>query len=691
MLRSNAIKISVLFVLAAAVIALLIYMPHAIGVADNADFNRTMRAFGLSSISDVKSMSAEFQFAISDPATAAAYFMRIFLPVTDNPAGYYSTQFIFVKIGLFFNALAGAIWHRDPAVFHLHFQTAQYIAIYACALVLFMKEKWRSGRYADIALKAVFAIIFLDCGYLVYFNSFYGEPTTLIFLVLSFVLLLYLEKGKANYGVYAAVILSLFLFSGSKSANFPSAVLLSVPLVYYAVKNEARRKKWIVCASVVVMLGASYGYVKSTPVWMKEVTTFQSVFFGVLYDNPAPEQAVRELGLPPELADSESVNAYTPDPVNPYSGKVPGFRSMFFDHMNKTKVLKYYLTHPSFLAGKLDMSAEAALPLRPTYLSNVQLPDGQEDLRFDFRMNVWESVRKSFSGSASTFLLLVLVLSVANIIALFRRKAGLYGILLRLALLGAAAAQFAIPIVSNGNADLQKHMFLFNVHLDLLIVVLLLDRLEFSSRTFRYAGALSLAILFVIACKPGKPETLTLGRLDGKPIHWYVLEKRDAWVKVISKNVLYRSAYDEQSNDYTQADIQQSLDAKLDQWFTPDERARIEKAPFPALSNELNWKQAESGDRPYYWFSALKYASQDSDRAYRNTYTACLTLPSVDDAERLFRRSKSASVLPADYWLSTPYYNSSDQARIVSSDYQVYHRKVDSVLGVRPVMWIRAE
>lgn len=652
-----------------------------------------MRAFGLSSISDVKSMRAEFQFAISDPATAAAYFMRIFLPVTDNPAGYYSTQFVFVKIGLFLNALLGSVLHRDPAVFQLHFQTAQYIAIYASALVLFMKEKWRSGRYADIALKAAFAIIFLDCGYLVYFNSFYGEPTTLIFLVLSFVLLLYLEKGKAGYGVYAAVILSLFLFSGSKSANFPSALLLSVPLVYYAVKNEARRKKWIVCASVVVMLGASYGYVKSTPEWMKEVTTFQAVFFGVLYDNPAPERAVRALGLPPELAKSESVNAYTPDPMNPYSGKVPGFRSLFFDRVNKAMILKYYLTHPSFFARKLDMSAEAALPLRPTYLSNVQLPDGQEDLRFDFRMNVWESVRKQFSGSASTFLLFVLLLSVANIIALIRKKAGLYGIMLRLALLVAAAAQFVIPIVSNGNADLQKHMFLFNVHLDILIVVLLLDRLDFSSRTFRYAGIVSAAILVFISYRPGMgaPQILTLGRLDGKPIQWYVLETRDAWVKVIAKNALFRSAYDEQSNDYTQADIQQRLDAKLDQWFTPDERTRIEKAPFPALSNELSWKRAESGDRPHYWFSALKYASQDSDRAYRDTYTAYLTLPSVDDAERLFRRSKTASVLSADYWLSTPYYNSSDQARVVSSDYQVYHRKVDSVLGVRPVMWIRAE
>jgi len=691
LLKSNKIRISALYALIVIMISLLIYVPTTIGLADNSDFNRTMRAFGLTTINGIKFTSVEHLFKISDPVNVVQYFKNIFLPVKDNPAGYYSTQFIFTKIALFLNALANKLLHRDSNVFNLFFQTVQYILLYAFALVLFLKENWKDNSYTDIAVKIVFAFIFLDCGYLVYFNSFYGESTTLIFLIMSFVLLLYLEKNKNSYFVYIALILSLFIFSGSKPANFPSALLLSVPLAYYAIKNEGPRKKITVSVLVAFMLIASYNYVKLTPDWMKKVTTFQSVFFGVLYHNPVPEQATKDLGLPPELSTLESMNAYVHLPLNPYLKNDSNFQSMFFDRINKLGVLKYYLTHPAFFAEKLDQSAEAALPLRPTYLTNVHLPSQRADLLFDFRMNVWESIRKRFSGFASVFLCLVLVLSVANVIGLLRKKASTYSLLLRMALMSAAAGQFIVPIVSNGNADLQKHMFLFNVHLDMLIILLILDNLDFKSRIFIRVGMVSAAILAVISFYPSKPETIIMGRVDGKPIEWYVLEKNHDGLKVIAKEALYRSRYDRRSNDYTNAGIHEELNTKIDKWFTHDEKNRIQQAQYSAICNYNNLRQADSGDRPHYWFSPIKYVSQDSERAFQKKYLAYLSLPSVDDVQQLFDLSKAASVLSMDYWLSTPYYDSIDKARIVSSDYQVYHRKVDSVLGIRPVMWVRAK
>ncbi|WP_336790096.1 glycan biosynthesis hexose transferase WsfD [Paenibacillus sp. MMO-177] len=689
MLKSSMIRNSVLYIFIVIVISILIYVPATIGLADNSDFNRTMRAFGLSSISGIKYWSADYLYQLSSPVSVFQYFKNIFLPVRDNPAEYYSTQFLFTKIALFFNSLASKLFHRAPNLFHLFFQTVQYILIYAFAFFLFLKEKWKDNAYADIAVKAIFALIFLDCGYLVYFNSFYGESTTLIFLILSFALLLHLEKNKNSYWVYIGLILSLFIFSGSKSANFPSTLLLCVPLVYYVIKHEGLKKKIAVCVLVIGMLIASYSYVKLTPQWMKNDTSFQSVFFGVLYNNPSPEKAIQDLGLPRELSGFESMNAYNRQSLHPEKNDID-FQTLFFSRISQLEVLKYYFTHPAFFAEKLDISAEAALPLRPTYLTNIHLSSQQADLLFDDRMNVWESIRKRFSGSASLFLGLILVLSAANVVALLRRKASIYSILLRLALMGAAAGQFIVPIVSNGNADLQKHMFLLNVHLDILIIVLLLDNLDFKSRTFWRVGIVTAAFLIVISFYSSRPEMLTLGRIAGKPIQWYVLEKNDGWAKVIAKDALFRSAYDETSNDYTKASIHESLNAVyINEWFTHDERNRIGYAEYYAICGHNNPQQAEAGDRPHYFFSPIKYAAQNSDRAFRQTYSAYLTLPSVDDVKQLFDLSKTASVLPVDYWLSTPYYGSTNKSRIVSSDYQVYHRKVDKELGIRPVMWVR--
>lgn len=690
-LKSNASTMRRLTLYASLVLVLilLIYVPRTIGVADNSDFNRTMRAFGLHSVSGIKYVSAEYQYRISAPASIVRYFIDIFLPVRDNPAGYYSTQFIFVKIALFLNAAANQLLQRDSGLFNLFFQTIQYILIYALALALFLQKKWKDQPCADLTVKIVFACLFLDCGYLVYFNSFFGESTTLIFLVFAFVLLLYLEKNHNGYGVYIGLIVSLFLFSGSKSANFPSTILLTIPLVYYAIRKETSRRRILICASAAVMLIASYSYVKLAPEWMEKVTTFQSVFFGVLYENPNPAQAAADLGLPRELARLDSLDAYVRHPLNPLSRHDPVFHSSFFERASKAGVLKYYLTHPAFFAEKLDQSAEAALPLRPTYLTNIKLSSQRADLLFAYRWNAWERVRKELAGFASVFFGVISVLYLVNLIALFRRKAGLYSLLLRLVLLCAAAGQFIIPIVSNGNADLQKHMFLFNVHFDMLIILLLLDNADFNSRTFKIAGIAAAALWVALAFYPGKPRTIAMGQIDGKPIKWYVLDRRDDWAKVIAADALYRSAYDDRSNDYTQASIQEELNAYADAWFTPEERNRIRLAEYPALCNESNARQADGGDRPHYWFSPIKYAAQDSYRAYRKLYSAYLTLPSVDDVQRLFDLSRTASVLPVDYWLSTPYYNSTDMARIVSSDYQVYHRKVDTVLGIRPVMWVK--
>lgn len=692
MLTSNKIRGYVIYFSVLTALILLIYVPVTIGLADNSDFFRTISAFKLTPVHGITYWSAESLYRISDPASVVQYFKRIFLPVQVSPMDYYSTQFMFTKVALFLNALAGKLVQRDPGLFHLFFQTVQYIILYAFALMLFLKERWLDKPYANWVLKAVFALILLDCGYLVYFNSFFGEATTLIFLVMSFVFLLYLlEKNKNAYWVYFGLILSLFLFSGSKSANFPSTLLLCVPLVYYAIKYEKTRKKIIICVSVAVMLAGSYGYVKLIPQWMKDDTAFQSVFFGVLYNNPSPAQAVQDLGLPRELSRYESTNAYNYQSVHHGHQKDITIQNLLGGRYSQIGVIKYYFAHPAFFAEKLDIAAEAALPLRPTYLTNVHLPSTQADLLFEYRMNLWESLRKQFSGFASLFLCLIFILSAANVVALLRRKAGFHRILMRLALLGAALGQFIVPIITNGNADLQKHMFLFNVHLDILIIVLLLDNLDFKSRTFRRVG-IAVVTFFIITAlfHSGKPEMLTLGRKDGKPIQWYVLERNNDWVKVIAKDSLYRAAYDETSNDYTRSSLHASLNTEYrDRWFTLEEQNRIRYAKYEAICSDKHMRQSDAGDRPHYFFAPIKYAVQDSGRAFRKQYSAYLTLPSVDDVKQLYDLSRPASVLPVDYWLSTPYYSSADQSRIVSSDYQVYHRNVHAELGVRPVMWVR--
>ena len=335
-----------------------------------------------------------------------------------------------------------------------------------------LRVPWLQSPAGNFFFKIIVLFIFLDTGYLVYLNSFFGEATTLIFLLLAFVMLLLLERGKVHPVFYIGLLVSLFVFSGSKTANFPSAVLLGMALIFYVLKNEDLPKKLVIGAAVLVMLWGAAGYVKNAPQWMQKVTTYHAVFFGVLKDHPEPEKAIKELGLPEELLQLESTHGYLRHPYDIYGDD---FAALFFDHVGKGAVLRYYLTHPGYFLKKLDKSAEAALPLRPTYLSNTSTTG---DLVFTGKLNVWETARKRLSGKALFMISGILLLSLLNLLSLWRKRADGYRVMLRLALVGCAAGQFIVPVIGNGEADLIKHMFLFNIHLDLLLVMLLYDPVE---------------------------------------------------------------------------------------------------------------------------------------------------------------------------------------------------------------------
>lgn len=687
--KSKGFYLNILiFICVYGLLSALLFIPEAIGVADNGDYLRTMEVFGILPSEDTSYFSFQSDYIISSPKTAGEYGLDIFRPIRSGTSDYRSSQFLFIKTALFFNAIYNALCGVEPARFNLIIQTCIYLFCYALAITALLKRKWLASKVGNWVFKIVFLIMFLDTGYLMYFNSFFGEATTYIFLVASFVMLLALERQRENVNklsIYLFLIFSIWMFSGSKAANFPSAVLLCAALLVYILRYEKTRRKLILSAMLAIMLVSAFMYASRAPEWMDKVTTFQSVFFGILKDTTDTDEILKEMDIPPELACLESTDAYS---VTDYDIYGEEFEKLFYDKVSKADVLRYYLRHPAILTDKLKISAEAALPLRATYLSNYDIGN-EHDLVFANKFNVWENIRKQFSGYAFIAFVIIILLSAAN---LFFNKADAYSFSLRLALILCAMGQFVVPVIGNGEADLMKHMFLYNIHIDILIILLIYDNIESCVRHYRFSFAAAAVLAIVIMISLFKaPETVTYGHIGNTPIEWYVIEKKDGYVKLISKDILYNIGFDESDNLLFNSDIEKSLIKKTDEWFTADEKSQIKRNAYPLVLSRNNADIATAGDRPHFWFSGVEYAERNIGRAFRCTYYAYITLPSVSDVKQLHDVSGNTGNTDEQYWLRTPWISKENFVRVAAPDNQVYHRNVKNILGVRPVMWVKSK
>lgn len=687
MINKSHIKYFATYMIFVIIMMVMLYLAPQIGLADNNDFNRTISAFSLSAKNNIKHLSFESEYVIKEPQSLVAYFLNIFKPVKDTPTNYYSTQFIFVKLALFINSLYNFLFNLNRTQFHIAFLSIIYIFIYAVPLTLLFQKKIIKNKYVDWLFKALCIVVLMDSAYLVYFNSFFGEATTMIFLVFSVVLLITIQWDKPKIWKIVLLMISILIFSGSKSANFPTALLLLIPTFYLILHTDLWKKKVILIICFIFTIIMSYSYLQRVPEWMDKVTTYQATFFGVFKDQPDIEGTIKELHLPEDFYELECTHGYMTDKKYDIYGEK--FEKLFFDRVSKFDIFLYYLKHPIYFYGKLDKSAEAALPIRPTYLSNYETQEGEYNLIFENRFSLWEKFRKQFSGRALIFFSLLIILFAISSVIKYKRHKGFYVFLIRGILLLSTLGQFIVPIISNGEADLLKHMFLFNVHFDIIFLWVIYDGLNSSARKIISIHSIGIVVLLsLLFVHVSQPEIITLGTYNGKPIEWIVLESKDGIMKIIAKDIIFEASYDQETNDWRKSELREQLNESFLNAFTKDEIDRIYSFSYPLALSYNNLEDTQKGDRPHYWFSSTKYAMQNYERAYQTTVVDKVTLPSVADIDKLMKLKPNAVNEDKGYWLRTPYYSSTYLTRMVDKDGFIYHRNSKQQLGVRPLLYI---
>lgn len=439
------------------ILAYILMLRPIIGVADNGDFPRIMGSTGLQYLTGDYN---ERYFGFVN----RQYRIGLALPMG---GGYFSTEIFMVSIAVM---LSQAV--VNTGIFDIRYLSLLYSIIFVIAIFLIIRYNRRRLGAASWLLAGLLVFVFADIGYISYFNSLYGEAVSLVFLLLMMGSGMYLVlKDKPQLWVLVVFFVSAAFFTGAKIQNCPAGILAifaGLRLLKLRGDRSWRRAAVFGVSALIAVSLISYIFVSRD---IKVCNKYQTVFFGILKDSPDPAGDLSELGIDPDLAVLAGTNYFmTSYPVDIRSAD---FKNQLYESVNNIKILGFYLRHPDRFMNKLEVAAQNAFKLKQGF-GNYEKYEGVAYRQTANIFGLWSDFKMNVLPHSLLFIALFYTgyFSVMAFEYIRRRDARGRLYLELIGFLGMTGLmQFVIPILGDGEADLSKHLFLFNVTFDGMFIV----------------------------------------------------------------------------------------------------------------------------------------------------------------------------------------------------------------------------
>jgi hypothetical protein len=429
-----------------------------IGRQNNGDFGRTMFISGLTNISD--------RYAdIYDGFIHSKYLINPFLYLI--PWGPdWTCGVIIIKISIVLNLISHSFKYFD-----IRFLAFLYIIIFSFSVYLILKHVHLSGSKVFKWLSGgIMALLFTDIGYVSYFNSFFGEAASYVFLFLFIGSAMFLvEKEEPTKWNIMFFMITSILFLTAKSQNTPLIVFV---ILFYLrllfMYKETILRRTIVWFTIVSILITGLAFVS-----IGHVTTicnkYQTVFTGILKDSPTPRKDLQYLGLDKSFAQLAGTNFFTQGlPIDPMDKSL---EKDLYSKISSIKVLNFYITHPQRLYSKLMVVSQNAFVFYRINEGNYQKGEYGNSNKIYNTFNTWLS--NKYQHIFQNLYLVIGFTVLYFLILLFYhfneksiRKKAYIEIFILIGLFG--ASQYILPIIGSGEADLAKHLFFLNLCYDMM-------------------------------------------------------------------------------------------------------------------------------------------------------------------------------------------------------------------------------
>ncbi|HBC32623.1 MAG TPA: hypothetical protein DC024_15420 [Clostridiales bacterium] len=709
-----------IFLIIFAFILVLLLKEPFVGIADNSDYYRVIQPLGFQPEISNRYFYAYNFYTVNDMSgeDIKGSLSNIISPKVENDNEYFSTQFIFIKISMIINYLLKIIFGKSPEIFNIKILGILYAAIYSYGLYLFLINLRFKNKYIHFLFLLISIVILCDMGYLLYFNSFFGEAVIIASLMMALgSLTAFINSEENGESFYYGILFYIFALAltGAKVANTPIGILIGLfSLTLFIVKKDRLNRALILIGSLLLVC-FSILYYMNAPKWMSQVNNYQSIFYGITKDSKEPEKDLEKLSIPLKYLPLTNTHGFlNHGEFDIYSNE---FQKEVYDNASFVDILKFYLLNPSRFMEKLKLSADSSVIIRPSYLGNYSKEDEPERLSFTERFSLWSNIRKNTLGSAFyiivTFSVLFFIINIYEIINNIQQyyNEGTAAAFAALLLFLTTMSQFVLPVIGNGEADLQKHMLLFNLCFDLMILVGIYWLINnYSLKTVLLIALPAVVVLsIIILIQPANEKTkeagslktgqyIYLGRYNNEPLKWVVLNNDENGYLLWCDNAVEYMEFDKKdetnaeniygSNDWIESDVRKWL-FEFKNNFNEDEKTLLNDAILKNILSYNNIQQSTGGNKPFYWNSITSYASQNYNTdAYYDYSTEGVFLLDAYQLQNFVYENDINLKKDERYWLRTPYYSSISMVRIVDKDGFIYHKDANVKAGVIPAVYI---
>ena len=453
--RTSEILLVALFTVC---VSFQLFVPPAIGLANNGDFAKMIGRFSLAPAS--LDTSEEYAYF-----TARWVYNRAFYWLSDDR----SSELIPISAAVLTD------WWFSSRIFDIRtlgaIHSLVWIACFAAFLPLLRPVPARL-RYA-IGIAAVF--IFTDVSYVACFNSFYTDVAAFLFLAWALILWLhFINSRRPSAGLFAMFVAASILCVSSKAQHAVLGLFLCVLAAIAALCLEGGWRKAGAFAAAGLIVAAAALSFRLMPHEEKSDDAYAGIFMILLHNSPTTLEDLRELGLGPEYlgyVDRWPIPTFADEPAK------QAWWNEFNNRTGHGQIARFILKHPwrsaAIVYRTLHLEAAKRRPDLGNYERIYGLPPRAKTNSFG-----WWSALRSLPFRVAPWHILVWYAAVlaAGICFAIRRRGDMAS---HLGVLGALLAGMGLVELAVGSmadaGEVARHLLLFHIITDFTIVLALVS------------------------------------------------------------------------------------------------------------------------------------------------------------------------------------------------------------------------
>lgn len=421
----------------AALLAVQLFVPPSVGLADNGDFGRVYTRFSLAPV-----RAGQDNFAYFAPH----YW---FTPDSRWPGGLLSAEMLLAAPPVLLARALGS------GTFDIRWLGAVHAVLFLAAFYALLVYLRPLRPWRRLLLVAAALWMFSDVAYVAYCNSFYLDAAALTGILLMVPLALYAagSKGRSERALLLFTAATL-LYIASRPQH-AAVGLIPVVMVLWVMRRFLLG---------LLLICAVWLTVARAPAEYSAKPLFNLIFYKIAARSSTPRQDLQELGL--GAADLPYVGTDSAMPQSP--AQDPQWMADFLHRTGYGKVARFYLRHP---ARTLEMLADdlrlQAFQIRPPALGNfareLGLPPGTRTENF----KSWSRIRGALLSRWPWHIALWYLLFLCAAVPMARRSP-------QAAIAAGVAAMAVAEFVTTSLADSVEtvpHLLLFHALTDITILM----------------------------------------------------------------------------------------------------------------------------------------------------------------------------------------------------------------------------